>query len=47
MHRRMRMMQVAAISAVVACLAPVARAEPVAVGAQYGGYIADIHAPAK
>jgi hypothetical protein len=36
MHRRMQIMQVAAISAVVACLAPVARAEQVAVGAQYG-----------
>jgi hypothetical protein len=36
MHREMRIMQVAAISAVVACLAPVARAEPIAVGAQYG-----------
>jgi hypothetical protein len=36
MHRRMRMMQVAAILAVAACLTPVAKAEPVAVGAQYG-----------
>jgi hypothetical protein len=37
MHRRMRMMQVAAaISAVAACIMPVAEAEPIAVGAQYG-----------
>ena len=36
MHRRMRMMQVVAISAMVACFASIARAEPVAVGAQYG-----------
>jgi hypothetical protein len=36
MHRHTQMMCVAAISAVVACLAPVARAEPIAVGAQYG-----------
>jgi hypothetical protein len=36
MHRRMRIMQVAAISALVACLAPVADAEQVGVGSQYG-----------
>ena len=36
MHRQMRIMQVAAISAVVACLAPVADAEQVGVGSQYG-----------
>jgi hypothetical protein len=36
MHRQTRMMHAAAISAVVACLTPIARAEPIAVGAQYG-----------
>jgi hypothetical protein len=36
MHRQMRIMQVAAISALVACLAPVADAEQVGVGSQYG-----------
>jgi hypothetical protein len=36
MHRGMRMMGLAAISAVVACFAPIAGAEPIAVGSQYG-----------